>query len=67
MTRTQLRDLPRQDLVELARKAQGLCVPPAFLRMVTEELADRLEDCGRTDDYPFNSQPITNEDQPHEH
>ena len=64
MTRTQLRDLPRQDLIELARRTLR---SPSLDGMLLRELADRLEDCGRIDDYPFNSQPITNEDTTHEH
>lgn len=46
MTRTQLRDMPRQDIIEYARR---------FEDPLIRELAERLEDCGRTDDYPFNS------------
>lgn len=65
MTLTQLRDMPRQDLIELARK--GTIRDPFTLGSLAAELADRLEDCGRTDDYPFNSSPIAHEDTTHEH
>ena len=49
MTRTQLRDMPRQDLIELARKSEDLMV---------QELVDRLED---TDEYPFNTETYEHE------
>lgn len=52
MTRTQLREMPRQDLIEYARGSLE-----HKSNLLVQELADRLEDCGRTDDYPFNSQP----------
>lgn len=65
MTRTQLRGLPRQDLIEMARRP--LRDNFLFVDHLVAELADRLEDCGRVDDYPFNSQPINHKDTNHEH
>lgn len=59
MTRTQLRDLPRQDLIELARRPAPALKGIAAL-LITE-LADRLEDCGRTDDYPFITETYDHE------
>jgi hypothetical protein len=52
-TDTQLREMPRQDLIEYARNA--LIRDPVELGLLVDELANRLEDAGRTDDYPFNS------------
>lgn len=53
MTRTQLRDLPRQDLIELAKRHE----PGVYLhdKLLFAELAERLEEFPRVDDYPFNA------------
>lgn len=58
MTRTQLREMPRQDLIEFARRGAerlALLYTTQAYSLLLEELADRLSDLPRVDDYPFNS------------
>ena len=55
MTRTQLREMPRQDLIEYARRQhETASLGQADVDLIAE-LADRLADLHRVDDYPFNS------------